>query len=268
MRARRSVSNIAWPAADDDAALDLAAELGFTGIELAPAKVFGPLDAAGARDIEAYRRRLAERGLAVPALQAILFGVADAHLFASEAARERLAARLRRVAEVAGLLEARACVFGSPPLRDPGDRSPAEAADAAAAFFADLAPVFAAQGSVLAFEPNPAIYNCRFVTHTREAMALVRRVSAPGFGLQIDMGTVFANEEDAETLRDAARIAAHCHASEPGLAPLGTTGRDHDRTGAILAEAGYEGWISVEMKAADDWRGALRGAADVMRRSY
>ena len=217
MRDKAAVSNIAWPAEADEEALTLASRLGFSGIELAPAKVFGPLGEVSRTALTDYREALAARGLRIPALQAILFGVDDAHLFRSDAARECLLARLTRVAEVAGALEAGACVFGAPGLRDPGDLAQETALDIAAAFFARLAPRFADHGTTLAFEANPPIYDCRFVTRTREAMALVARVDTPGFGLQLDMGTVFANEEETETVVAAARACVHCHASEPRL---------------------------------------------------
>ncbi|SDG88286.1 sugar phosphate isomerase/epimerase family protein [Pelagibacterium luteolum] len=268
MRPRAAISNIAWPAEADDEALDLAVTLGFSGIELAPAKVFGPPDTADPDAVERYREALQARGLTVPALQAILFGVADAHLFGSPEARERLAVRLARVAEIAGALGAGACVFGSPGLRDPGDRPAEDAMAIAMEFFAEMAPRFDANDTTLAFEANATIYDCRFITHTHEAMRLVSEVDRKGFGLQLDLGTVFANREDTDTLIAAARLAAHCHASEPHLVPLGSGGHDHARAGDALRQAGYDGWISVEMKATPDWQTAMRAAAHVLDRHY
>lgn len=268
MRARAAISNIAWPAQDDAQAVTLAAELGFSGIELAPGKVFGPLDAIGSDALRRYRRDLGAQGLSIPALQAILFGVTDAHLFESEATRARLGERLTRVAEVAGELGAGACVFGSPALRDPGQRSIQEAMDIAANFFARLAPRFVENGTVLAFEANPSIYQCRFVTCTSEAIDLVKRVDTPGFGLQLDMGTVFANGESADTVIAAGRIARHCHVSEPQLVPLGTGGHDHQVTGAALRDTDYDGWISIEMRAVDNWISAMETGASIVRKEY
>jgi D-psicose/D-tagatose/L-ribulose 3-epimerase len=268
MRGKLAISNIAWPAEADQEALTLARDLGFGGIELAPSKVFGPLDQAKNETVVAYREALAGQGLRVPALQAILFGVSGAHLFNGEAERAELAVRLTRVAEVAGLLGARACVFGSPPLRDPGDLAAAEAFEQAATFFAAIAPRFADHGTVLAFEANPPIYNCRFVMRTLEAVELVREVATPGFGLQIDMGTVFTNNEPDEAIAAAVPLAAHCHASEPELVPLGSGGHDHARPAAALARAGYERWVSAEMKATTDWQAAMRGAARILQEHY
>ena len=42
----------------------------------------------------------------------------------------------------------------------------------------------------------------------------------------------------------------------------------HQTFGRHLAAAGYHGWRSVEMRAADDWQQAIRDAADLMAASY
>lgn len=267
-RPQASISNIAWPAEHDPEALDLVAALGFSGVELAPAKVFGPLADASRTHIARYRETLERRGLKVSALQAILFGVTDVHLFRSEAERDGLAERLAGVAQIAGELGATACVFGSPALRDPGVLSTTEALNIATDFFGALALVFEQHGTVLAFEANPSIYDCRFVTRTIDAIDLVRRVDTAGFGLQLDLGTVFANDEDDETLQSAAAMAVHCHASEPHLAALGTGGYDHRRTAAILRESGYNRWVSVEMRSVNEWRSAIHNAGFLLAETY
>lgn len=268
MRKLAAISNIAWPAKADDEALDLVAELGFSGVELAPSKVFGPLDAVSADALRAYRARLDARGFAIPALQAILFGVTDVHLFSSADARLRLAERLDRVAVVASELGARACVFGAPTLRDPGELPVEEALTIASDFFAKVAPRFSARGTALAFEANPVIYNCRFIAGTWDALNLVDRVATPGFGLQLDMGTVFANAEGPRAVEAAGRRALHCHISEPHLVPIGTSNADHAAANCALAASGYSGWISVELRTVDDWRGAVKQAAQVLNQYY
>lgn len=263
-----AISNLAWPAQEDDAALTLAAELGFDGIELAPAKVFGDLGTVGPDRIATYRRRLAGMGLAVPALQGLLFGVSGVHLFADVESRARMAAHLRRVAAIAGDLGAGACVFGAPALRDPGTLPPADAHAIAVDFLRGLAPHFAAAGSRLCFEASPARYGCRFVTSTQQAFVLVDAVDAAGIALQFDTGTVFINGEDtAITARVAHRIG-HLHVSEPDLAPVGTGNIDHAPLAAALGATGYRGFVSIEMKAAPDWRAAVRQAYNFVENVY
>jgi sugar phosphate isomerase/epimerase len=259
-----SVSNIAWPAGHDAEALDLALAAGFTGVELAPSKTFGPWQAIDLAAVRAAAAGLAARGLPVVALQAILYGVQGAKLFGTPDEQAALRRHLGFVARMAGACGGVPCVFGAPGARDPGDLPEAEATDRAAACFAAIAPAFAAEGATLAFEANPAAYGCRFVTRTADALALVRRVAAPGFGLQIDAGTMLLNGEDAALLAEAAPLAVHCHASAPHLAPVAAFAAAHATLAEALRAAGWRGRVSVEMRATEGWRTALREAGAAM----
>lgn len=263
-RARISISNIAWPAASDEQALDLVGGLGFRGVELAPGKVFS--SAAALDEARAYRARLAERGLEVVAFQALLFGDIDVALFGEQPQRTGLAEHLSAIARLAGAAGARACVFGSPGARRRGALSEDAAFGQAVSFFAELAPRFEAEGVTLAVEANAAHYGCDFLTATDQARALVEAVNRPGIGLQLDTGTLLLNGEPPEAIERAVPVAAHFHASEPDLAPLASPA--HAEFGARLRAGGYAGWQSVEMCACADWPDAIRRAAALMAEAY
>lgn len=261
------ISNIAWPREALDEALDLARDLGMQAVEIAPANVFGRWDDL-VGEARGLRERLETRGLTCDALQGILFGVPGVELFASAASRDRLVRHLEGVARLAGALGARACVYGAPRQRDPGDLAPEAARDVAVRVLRGVAPAFASEGTALAVEANARRYGCRFVTTTAEAVDLVRAVDAPGVGLQIDTGTVFLEQEDPDVLLAAAPLAVHAHVSEPDLRPTGTAGVDHAPVADALRRSGYDGSLSIEMRAVDDWQDAMRAAAALVRTHY
>jgi D-psicose/D-tagatose/L-ribulose 3-epimerase len=268
-RARRlAVSNIAWPREAHDRAVDLLCELGVEGLEIAPLNVFSDWSPDIFTQAARLRQRLGERGLSVPALQGWLFGVDDCALFGGDEARKAMVGHCRKVARLAGMLGAGACVYGAPRSRDPGDLTPTRAWDEAVSFLKEVGPIFAGECSALAFEANARRYGCRFATTTSEAVALVRDADAPGVGLQIDTGTIFLEDHDPRILTQAAPYAVHMHVSEPDLAPTGTSGVDHRPVAAALEQAGYEGWISIEMRAVPDWENALRNAVTLVRATY
>jgi sugar phosphate isomerase/epimerase len=268
-----AVSNIAWPADMQEEALAFLPSLGISAVEIAPYNVFGRWEGILDGAIR-LREHIEGLGLRCVALQGILFNVPEAHLFASNKTRAALRSHLERVAELAGVLGAGACVFGAPRQRDPGDLAPERAWDIACRFLRDVGPAFAAQGSALAFEANASRYACRFVTSTAEAAKLVRDVGTSGIGLQIDTGTVFLEQEDPNVLRDAALVAVHAHLSEPDLRPIGAPARpdqaqlDHTAVAFALRNSAYKGPISVEMRPAEDWRAGLLQATDFIRRVY
>jgi sugar phosphate isomerase/epimerase len=272
---RRAIaaSNIAWPSDALEEALALLPELGISAVEIAPFNIFGRWDGI-LEEARELRKRIEGHGLHCVALQGILFNAPGVHLFASDEARAALCTHLESVAELAGTLGARACVFGAPRQRDPGDLPPERAWDMACRFLREVGPAFAAQGSALAFEANARRYACRFVTGTAEAARLVRDVATPGIGLQIDTGTVFLEEEDPEVIREVAPVAVHAHLSEPDLRPIGSAPApdqaplDHAAIAAALRGSRYGGVLSLEMRMAEDWRAGLRQAAELAHRIY
>ncbi|MBR0814678.1 sugar phosphate isomerase/epimerase [Bradyrhizobium diazoefficiens] len=262
-----AISNIAFPAGQLDAGLDVLDELNVRSVELAPYNVFGRWEVAR-RDLNQLRAHLDARGMKCRALQGIAFKAGAAHLFASAEQRQLLLEHLRVVAEMAGALGATACVFGAPQLRDPGTIGPDQAHAIAVAFLRQLGPIFASEGTVLSFEANSRHYACRFITKTSEAIDLVRDVAAPGVAVQIDTGTAFLENENPEVLVDAVPYAVHAHISEPDLAPVGSSGRDHGPFSQALRRGGYAGALSIEMKQVDDWQDGLRRAAAFARETY
>ena len=261
------ISNIAWPPSALDDALDLMPTLGLTAVEIAPFNVFRRWDGIedDARDL---RHAIERRGLVCNALQGIVFNAPGVELFGSDESRARLARHLQKIARLAAILGAKACVYGAPKQRDPGTLAPDQAHDIAVGFLRGVGPAFADGGVTLAFEANASRYGCRFITTTSEAVALVKMVGAEGIGLQIDTGTLFLENEDPGVLAAAAPLAAHAHVSEPDLQPTGSCGVDHAPVAAALKRSGYAGSLSIEMRSADDWRGAMRHAADVARSFY
>jgi sugar phosphate isomerase/epimerase len=262
-----SVSNIAWPSDAFDRAIELATGLQLDGIELAPHQLFRTWDVAD-DDVRQVRRRLEGAGLSCPALQGILYDVPEATLFGGPDSRKVLARHLARIAHMAGLLGAKACVFGAPKQRDPGELSGAEAHAIALDFFRTIAPVFAENDTALAIEANSRAYECRFLTTTAEAVAFVAAADRPGLAVQIDMGTIFLEGEDPNVLSDAAPLAAHAHVSEPQLREIGSSETDHGPTAAALRASGYAGYLSIEMRASEHWEAALTRAVGHVRKVY
>jgi sugar phosphate isomerase/epimerase len=265
---RLSISNLAWPDDADQEALDLITSLGFDGIEIAPRRVLGDLREVKAEQIGTYRGQLVNRGLAVSALQGVLFGASGVQLFVSETTRFAMANSLKEIARLGGALGASCCVFGAPALRDPGSLAPSATFAIASEFFQDIAPQFASEGLQLCFEAVPVAYGSRFVTATEEAYALVEHVDTFGFALLVDTATMFVNGEDPGIIEQFASRIGHVHVSEPNFVPVGTSRVDHQLIAKALATMRYDGWITVEMKASKNWQEAIQQAHGFVSRCY
>ena len=269
---RLAASNIAWPAEADAEAAALLVAHGATGVEVAPARVCErPWEAPPARVAE-YRGFWEDRGLPIVALQALLFGQGDLVLFADAATRRRLFDRLAAIIDLAAGLGGTRLVFGSPKNRLRGCLGSAQAEAIAIPFFRALGRRAADQGVWLCLEPNPPAYGCDFLIDSRQVIEFVGRVDQDGLGVHLDAGAMaLAAELPAEIVPQAGPRWRHFHASEPGLAAVGTGGVDHAAVAAALGAAAYDGYVSIEMTqgpAGTPWRERLEAALVAVNAAY
>ena len=113
-----AISAIAWEPSEDDAAASILREHGFTGVELAPTKIFPRPHCAADAEIAACQEAWSRRGLRIVAMQALLFGRPELTVFGE--ARKQTLEYLCGVARLGGRLGAGALVFGSPRNRARG----------------------------------------------------------------------------------------------------------------------------------------------------
>lgn len=245
---RLSVSNLAWPAEQEDAAFKRLAALGVTGVEVAPTRLAPWPDLTEAR-LTDYRHRIEASGLSVSSLQAILFGRGDVHLLGDAAAFERLCGHLRQVAAIASTLGAGVLVFGSPRNRLRGEMAADEAWNLARRRFAVLGEICAASGVVLGIEPVPAFYGGDFLTSWTDVLRMVREVKNPGVRVHLDTGCVHLGGDDiAEAIAASEPVLAHFHAAQPDLGDFTDPLANHTKASQALRDAGYDRWIAIEMR--------------------
>jgi sugar phosphate isomerase/epimerase len=251
-----AVSNIAWPAEADATVADLLRRHGVPAIEVAPTKVWPrPADVTEAEAV-AYRSWWERRGVAIVAMQALLFGQPALTLFDGAATAERTLEYLGRIIRLAGWLGAEALVFGSPKNRLAAGKPLADVWGTAVGLFRRLGAVAEQHRTVFCIEPNPPEYGCDFVTRVAEGAALVTEVGHAGFGLHLDAGGMALT---GDTLAELGPVRPrHFHISEPHLCATGTGGAPHTSYAEQLHHRDYGRWYSIEMRQADaDWLAVL-----------
>ncbi len=246
-----AISAIAWNPGEEVRVAELMAAHGFSGVELAPGKLFARPEAPTAAEIAGVRSFWETRGIRIVALQALLFGHPELTLFQSAEARKRMREYLAGIIRTGAALGAQALVFGSPKNRARGALPLAEAQPVALDFFGALGEVARSAGTCLCLEPNPVQYGADFCTDSVQALELVAQVGSPGFGLHLDTAcALLAGEEFPERVRQSAQFLRHVHFSEPELAPVGPGGTLDARASlSALSKIDYQGAISIEMRA-------------------
>ncbi len=244
-----AASNIGWALDDSPAVYARMRALGFTGLEIAPTKFFpqSPYSEENIAAAGALAQQLQkEQGLCVVSMQSIWYGRGES-IWGSDADRQALIDYTEAAARFAAATGCPNLVFGCPRNRNKPDGA---AMDTALDFFARAGDAAARHGVWLALEPNPPIYNTNFLNTTAGCAAFLRQLDHPALGMNLDVGTMLENGEEASVAAENLDLIRHVHFSRPGLPPVQAIPL-HRQLADVLTEGGYTGWVSLEMKQAE-----------------
>lgn len=243
-----SISNIGWEKENDAYVYGLMERFGYSGLEVAPTRIFpeNPYSKISAA-AEWSRLLKQEHGFSIPSMQSIWFGRQE-KLFGSKEEREILANYTKQAIDFAAAIGCGNLVFGCP-----RNRNCPEGAElgVAVSFFREIGDYAASKGTIIGMEANPPIYNTNYVNDTASALALIRQVGSKGFLLNLDVGTMIQNGENAELLAGQVGYINHVHISEPGLKSIEKR-RLHRELKEVLQLEDYGKFISVEMGKTED----------------
>lgn len=240
-----AASNIGWAKEQDEELWQLLKDLGYQGLEIAPTRVFPERPYENLPGAALFAGVIYQKyGLAIPSMQSIWFGQTGS-IFVPEEAKT-LEEYTAGAIEFANACRCRNLVFGCPRNRSvPAGRKAADAD----AFFARLGYLAQRRGVVIGLEANPPVYNTNFLNTTAEVFALAKRLASPSIGVNLDVGAMLANGEHPSDFAASMQYVSHVHISEPGLAPVQRRAL-HRELALLLGAVGYQGFVSLEMKAA------------------
>ena len=242
-----SISNIAWGLENDNAVYALMKKYGFTGLEIAPTRVFPDNPYLRLNEAKEWMLSLRnEYGLCIPSMQSIWYGKTE-RIFANAEERASLIRYTKQAIDFAETIECKNLVFGCPKNRTvPENMSYSTANSIAVEFFKEVGDYAASHNTVIGMEANPVIYNTNFINDTASALKLIDEVDSDGFRLNLDVGTMIYNNESVDVLNDKVHLINHVHISEPYLKPVQERVL-HKELIHLLSSAGYKGFVSIEM---------------------
>jgi len=230
-------------------ALEVAAGLGFEGVEVAPYTL-----ASDVRQIpRAERVKLLEAAqsfsLEICGLHWLLVSPPGLHLAHPDpTVRERTVEYMGELARFCADLNGRVMVLGSPKQRStlPGQSREAawvllrDSLKRACRYAEDL-------GVVIALEPL-ARHLTDMVNTVGEAVRMVKEVGSPALRVNLDVYSMTDEGRPyGEIIREAGPLLAHFHANDTnGLAP-GSGSADYREILSTLRSVGYGGWLSIEI---------------------
>lgn len=224
------------------------AETGYDGIEVAPFTLAKDVRTLTPEDRRRIRNTAEDYGLPITALHWLLVSPEGLHINSPDPdIREETAAYLEALVNFAGDLGAGMMVFGSPKQRGVVEGVNREQAEAwAEETIRRLIPRLEERNVRLAMEPLPPPEANLWLT-ADETWAFVERIGHPSVGLHLDVKSMCAEGDPVEVIRRYGSRAFYFHANDANRRGPGFGEVDFQRILRALKEAGYDGWVSVEV---------------------
>lgn len=223
--------------------------VGYDGLEVAPFTLAPLITDLSARDCAELRRVAADAGVALIGLHWLLAKTEGFYLTSPDSSvRARTAEYLVSLADAARNMGGELMVFGSPKQRSllPGvswDRAFEFAADT----FKRAMPGIADHGIRLCMEPL-APTETDFINTCAEGVRLMDAVDHPDFVLHLDVKAMSSERIPVtDLIHQYVPRTGHFHANDPNMKGPGFGEVDFVPIFKALQDAGYEGWVSVEV---------------------
>jgi sugar phosphate isomerase/epimerase len=236
-----------WPF---DKAFAFAAELGYTGLEIAPFTInTNAYDITPAKRTE-VRKQADAAGLEIIGLHWLLAKTTAGYYLTTpdEAVRKKTADYLAELGRLCRDLGGSLMVLGSPQQRNllPGVTHD-QAMELAADCLRRAMPALEDCGVTLAVEPlGPA--DGTFLNTAELGARLCEMVASPHCRLHLDCKAMSSEKKPIpQILREQRRLMHHFHANDPNLRGPGMGDLDFVPIFQALAEIDYRGWVSVEV---------------------
>lgn len=226
------------------------ADIGYTGIEVAPFMLAPRITDVSAGQRQELRQTASESGLQIIGLHWLLAKTEGLHLTSPDANVRRATAEYvvelgRACADLGGDL----MVFGSPQQRNLTDGMTREQGyEYAAEVFRAALPELAERGVRICMEPlTPKETN--FVNTCADAVELMDMVDQPNFCLHQDVKAMLGAETESlpELIARHSAQVGHFHVNDTNLLGPGMGDTDYEPIFKALLQSGYAGWVSVEV---------------------
>lgn len=246
---RYGICNETFAGWDHDRVCKFVAEVGYTGLELAPFTLAPLITDVPAKRRQELRKQAEDCGLQIFGLHWLLAKTEGLQLTSPEApVRKRTADYLVELARFCRDVGGELMVFGSPAQRRiPEGKTKAQAMDYAAETFQQALPAIADCGIKVCLEPLTAA-ETDFLITCAEGVALLDKVKHPNFVLHQDVKAMTSDELPVpDLIRRYASRTGHFHANDSNLRGPGFGKVDFVPIFQALLATGYKGWVSVEV---------------------
>lgn len=227
----------------------IAAQLGYTGLEVAPFTLAPRITDVSLHERHRLRQEAESAGIRIIGLHWLLAKTEGLQITSPDpAVRQRTADYLVELAKACRDLGGDLMVFGSPAQRKiPAGLTRGQATELAVDTFKRSADGIADAGVRLCLEPL-APSESDFIQTAAEACAILDQIDRPNFVLHLDVKAMSSESAPIpDIIRKHAARTGHFHANDANRRGPGFGSTDFVPIFRALKEAKYAGWVSVEV---------------------
>ena len=225
------------------------AELGYTGLEVAPFTLASRIAEVSANRRSELRRQAEVAGVKIIGLHWLLAKTEGFHLTSPDAAiRKRTGEYLAELARAAADLGGDILVLGSPVQRNLAEGTTRERGnDLAADTISHCLKALEGGKVFLCLEPLTTA-ETNFMISAAEGVALARQIAHPFVRLHLDVKAMSAEASPVpDIIRANGEYLHHFHANDSNLRGPGFGNVDFQPIFQALRDVRYDGWVSVEV---------------------
>jgi sugar phosphate isomerase/epimerase len=225
------------------------ADLGYTGLEIAPFTLANRITDLRAAELTEMRKVAEDHGLTIIGLHWLLAKTTGFQITSTdEVTRKRTGEYLAELAKAAHLLGGDILVLGSPLQRKiPEGKSREDAFNATVETISYCLDTLKETGVYLCIEPL-APTETDFLQTAAEGVELIEKLDHPNVKLHLDVKAMSSEKLSIpEIIHKNASWTKHFHANDPNLRGPGFGEMKFEPIFQALKDSRYSGWVSVEV---------------------
>ena len=243
-----SISNIAWKKEEDETVYNWMNELGFSGLEIAPTRIFPESPYTKNQEAKKWYSELKlKHNIEISSIQSIYYQRPE-KIFASNEEFWFLLNYTAKAIDFASDIKAQNIAFGCVKNRNLFREEDYELGQF---FFRQIADYAYSKNTIIGMEAVSEEYGSNYITDTKSAIELIRIINSEGFKLNLDTGNMLYNKEDIKVLDGNMDLINHVHISEPQLKPIQKR-EFYEQLFALLKQNNYQNYVSIEMLRPDN----------------